>query len=104
MELIRYLAPRGLAESSLNPGGATAAELGIREDLELRRKTSSARVAVAPRSGSFRRATMFASSEDFAQLQVLSRRIVGPTVRTEPGVASLLKTGMEASRRAQEEV
>ena len=34
LELIRYLAPRALAESSLNPGGATAAELGIREDLE----------------------------------------------------------------------
>src|SRR6476646_773433 len=33
----------GLAES----GWATAAELGIHEDLELRRKTSSPRVAVA---------------------------------------------------------
>ena len=57
-----------------------------------------------PTSGTFRRATIFGCSEDFAPLQVLSRRTVGPAVRTKPGVASLLKTGMEASRRAQHEV
>src|SRR5689334_8341348 len=80
----------------LNPGGRPAAELGIHEDLELRRKTSSPRVAVAPRSGSFKTRALIDAGAGQPQIFIDDYHLLlGPAQQASPiGQSVLASSGL----------